>query len=152
MKKLFCTALLACALEAANAKTSPASAPHATASREDDAILLTLTETPEAGWRKLAQVLVQRGYSIEYSDKELLTLSTYALYVPQSGVLRVAGTVVENTLYLRVYSGGNIETGSGPYILARQKSERAWRELEAIAKEVGGSIRYAASAVHTLDK
>ncbi|UOG76872.1 hypothetical protein MTX78_09795 [Hymenobacter tibetensis] len=152
MKKLFCTALLACFMQAVHAQTTTVPAPHATATKEDDTILLELTATPEASWQRLAQVLVQRGYSIEHSNKDLLTLSTYPLFVPQSGVLRVAGTVVKNTFYLRVYWGGNMETGSGPYVLARQKSEKMWRELEAIAREFGGSIRYTTSAVNIDDR
>ncbi|MBC8082057.1 MAG: hypothetical protein H7Z21_02495 [Hymenobacter sp.] len=145
MRKLLLSALLAFPLQAAQAQTPPAPpAPRPTTARNDDTILVDLTDTPEAGWRRLAQVLVRRGYSIEHSDKDLLTLSTHALYLSQP--FRVAATVIDRTVVLRMY-GRRVAADIllTERVQRRGSANEEWRELETIARELGGVIRYATS-------
>jgi hypothetical protein len=142
MKKLFSTVLLALVCQLASAQTS-------SASKDDDTAVVEFVGSPEDGWRKLAQVLVERGYSIEHSDKDLLTLTTHTLYRPGpwlgDGSARVAGTVVNGQLIVRMYFGGEEEKGGLQTTRVRRKNSNDWRELETIAQEVGRSVRYTTS-------
>jgi hypothetical protein len=142
MKKLLYLSLILLSIQIAQAQTSsvPARA-KAVTSKDDDTLVLTLTDTPEASWRRLAHVLVQRGYSIQHSDKDLLTISTYPLLKSGLGKVSAAGTVVNNTLLVRLYWGGTAELGGGQPVLTRRKNNR-WGKLVAIGKEFGGSVSY----------
>ncbi|SMC00359.1 hypothetical protein SAMN00120144_1973 [Hymenobacter roseosalivarius DSM 11622] len=146
MKKLLCLGLLFLSIQAAQAQTAATPAARPVASKDDDTMVLTLTDTPEASWRRLAQILVQRGYSIQHSDKDLLTLSTYALYKPGVRVNRVAGTVINGALIVRMYWGAASDTGGGQPLLARRKHD-GWGELVAIGREFGGAVSYTATTI-----
>lgn len=148
MKKLFCFVVLACCCHLASAQTTTAPPTRPVASKNDDAILVALVGSPEATWRKLAQVLVQRGYSIDHSDQSLLTLSTHP-FGQNSYPIRVTGMVVEQMLVLRMYQWNTPSYGVlGVDLVRRRGGESAeWRELESIAQEMGGHVRYAGSAI-----
>ena len=141
MKKAAYSILLACCVQVGHAQ-SPA-----TTSRDDDTIVLDLTDSPEASWKRLAHLLVARGYSIEHSDKDLLTLSTYALGSDAFPV-RVTGAVINNTLLLRIYERNTSSHVPVSIAIVRRRGggNSEWRELEAIAQEFGGSRRYTVSA------
>ncbi|UOR07318.1 hypothetical protein MUN82_09500 [Hymenobacter aerilatus] len=147
MKKTVYTFLLVVYAQLAHAQSS------ATTSRDDDTILLDLAESPEASWKRLAHILVARGYSIEHSDKDLLTLSTYALGSDAFPV-RVTGTVVNNTLLLRIYEQNAVTHVPMPIAVVRRRGggNSEWRELEAIAQEFGGTKRYTVSATTLANK
>ena len=148
MKKLVYLGLILLSIQQARAQmTAPKPATRvAVSSRDDDTFLLALIDTPEATWRRLAQVLALRGYSIEHSDKELLTLSTYPLEVPGYPI-RVTGLVMNNALVLRMYQSRDLAPGREPNerIRRRGSDNWEWRELEAIAREIGGPVTYATS-------
>lgn len=147
MKKLLCFALLLLCAQSSYAQTTvrtPAS--NATTDRKDDTLIIELTEAPEAAWRHLAQVLVQRGYSIESSSKDLLTLPTHPLLVNNFRAMRVAGMVLnDGTLVIRLYWGGDATSGGVQHVLAQRRFGRQWAELEAVGRDFGGSVRYAAN-------
>lgn len=148
MKKLFCFFLLVCCCHLALAQTSTAPPTRPASGRNDDAILVAFVGSSEVTWRKLAQVLVQRGYSIEHSDQNLLTLSTHPFgqnYFP----IRVTGMVMEQMLVLRMYQWNIPAFGVlGADLVRRRGGESAeWRELESIAKEMGGQVRYTSSLI-----
>ena len=156
LKKLCCLLLLAGSpsLTYAQLRTVPAPVPvpargselSTTASKEHDTMVIELTDAPVAIWRRLAQVLVARGYAIEHSSPELLTLATYALNVNNS-VVRVSGMVEGQTLIVRIHQvfqtdripEGNIR------IRRRGGDNSEWRELEAIGRQLGGTRRYTTS-------
>jgi len=146
MKKVFCIVLLALGFQAAQGQTTTApTVARPVVNRNDDAILVALTDSPEATWRKLAQVLVQRGYSIEHSDQSLLTLSTHP-FGQSSFPVRVTGMVLEQTLILRMYEWNVAAFGAvGASPVRRRGDYTGWRELEAIAQEMGTVVRYTAS-------
>ncbi|UYZ64412.1 hypothetical protein [Hymenobacter weizhouensis] len=154
MKKLCCLIITAVFFQLAQAQTVVRVQPinlvpgaHATPTRTDDTILVELTDTPEAGWRRLAQVLVGRGYSIAHSDKDLLTVSTHVLELP-GHPFRVTGMVIGRTVVLRLYLGGEVEHIGYPTRRSNRGGGNSWdwRELEAIARELGGPVQYATSA------
>lgn len=141
---------MAALIPAAQAQTaSVVPGAHTTPARTDDTILIELpaADTPEVGWRRLAQVLVSRGYSIAHSDKDLLVLSTHVLELPGLP-FRITGMVAGRTAVLRLYKGGEIEkTGYPTYRANRGGGNNwEWRELEAIARDLGGPVQYATSA------
>jgi hypothetical protein len=150
MIKLFCLGLLFFSFQLTQAQTYPAASPTArpVVNKNDDAIIVELTDTPEAGWRQLAQILMARGYSIEHSDKDLLTLSTYQL-----GYSRVAGMVKNKTMILRMYESVNeaaynsqVQYGTPTQrVRRRDNTSGHWRELEAIARELGRITQYMTS-------
>jgi hypothetical protein len=144
MRKLLCLLLWASAAPLALAQTLPSAtqAPAAT-SKDDDTLLIDLVDTPEATWRQLAQLLVQRGYAIEHSSNDLLTLATYPMVLDNQAI-RVAGTVVKQTLWLRVYWANEV---SNPHHRARRRGGNSaeWRELVAIGQQMGGKVRYTVS-------
>jgi hypothetical protein len=109
-------------------------------------MVLTLTDTPEVTWRRLAQVLAVRGYSIEHSDKDLLTLSTYPLEGP-ANPFRVTGIVMDKALVLRMYQVRDLAPGRVPTERIRRRGgdNWEWRELEVIAREMGGEVSYTTS-------
>ncbi len=148
MKKLFCFVALVCCCHLAPAQTTPAAAPRPASSKRDDTILVALSASPEATWRKLAQVLMQRGYSIEHSDQSLLTLSTHP-FGQSNFPVRVTGMVVEQTLVLRMQQW-NVPAfgpvGTAP-VRRRGGYSTEWRELEAIAQAMGTIVRYTASEI-----
>lgn len=144
MKKIFCLGLLSFLMHVAQAQTTaaPVSA-SAITNKNDDTMLLTPTGTPEASWRRLAEVLVRRGYSIAYSDKELFTLSTHGLIrFGMRGPLRVTGMAMNDALIVRLYWGGSADTGGGEPAPARRRYSEPWSELEAIGRDFGGPVHY----------
>ncbi len=110
-------------------------------------MVLALSGTPAESWQRLAQVLVQRGYSIAHSDNSLFTLTTNGLYKRRTGTVTVAGTVVNETIQVRLYWGGSSETGGGSPLPARRKQEDRWAELVSIGQAFGGPISYMTSVL-----
>ncbi|WP_133273193.1 hypothetical protein [Hymenobacter radiodurans] len=148
MKKLLYLGLLFLSIQVAQAQTTPAPAgAQAGANREDDTMVLALSGTPAESWQRLAQVLVQRGYSIAHSDNSLFTLTTNGLYKRRTGTVTVAGTVVNETIQVRLYWGGSSETGGGSPLPARRKQEDRWAELVSIGQAFGGPISYMTSVL-----
>ncbi|WP_133273192.1 hypothetical protein [Hymenobacter radiodurans] len=144
MKKLLLLSLLFLSIHFAQAQT--ATTPRAPADRNHEIILIELTDSPEATWRRLAQVLMQRGYGIEHSDKDLLTLATY----PLEGFgfpIRVVGLLTDKAIMLRMYQSRGSEPGKflTERIRRRGGDNVEWLELEAIARDMGGRISYAVS-------
>ncbi|AII54169.1 hypothetical protein [Hymenobacter sp. APR13] len=157
LKKLCCLLLLAGAAPLAHAQTRPApvkvpapargSVLEATATKEHDTMVIELTDAPMVIWRRLAQVLAVRGYAIEHSSPELLTLATYPLEV-RSSRIRIAGMVEGRTLMVRAYA---VYQNEGyPEINQRARcrggDNAEWEELAAIGQQLGGTIRYTTSA------
>lgn len=156
LKKLCCLLLLAGApaLTYAQVRTVPATVPapargsevSTTASKEHDTMIIELTDAPVVIWRRLAQVLVARGYAIEHSSPELLTLATYSLDVENSDV-RVSGMVEGQTLIVRIYQVYQIDSKPESNVRIRRHGgdNSEWRELEAIGRQLGGTRRYTTS-------
>lgn len=119
--------------------------PSSTASKDDDTMVLALTDTAAESWRRLALVLVQRGYSIAHSDNSLFTVTTNGLYKRRLGTVSVAGTVVNETLLVRMYWGNDTEPGGGQPVPARRKQNDRWAELVAIGQAYGGPVSYTTS-------
>ncbi|GAB2478633.1 hypothetical protein GCM10011375_18390 [Hymenobacter qilianensis] len=133
-------------MQIAQAQTAPtAVAASAAASKDDDTMVLALSGTSAESWRRLAQVLVQRGYSIAHSDNSLFTVTTNGLFKRSIGVLSVAGTVVGETLQVRLYWGSASDTGGGQPLLTRRKQSERWVELVAIGQAYGGPVSYTTS-------
>lgn len=144
MKKLLCLSLLFLCIHFVQAQT--VTTPRAPVDRNHEIILIELADTPEATWRRLAQVLMQRGYGIEHSDKDLLTLATY----PLEGFgfpIRVVGLLTDKAIMLRMYQSRDSEPGRllAERIRRRGGDNAEWLELEAIARDMGGRISYAVS-------
>ncbi|WBA42720.1 hypothetical protein [Hymenobacter canadensis] len=118
----------------------------ATATKEHDTMVIELTDAPAVAWRRLAQVLVARGYAIEHSSPELLTLTTYPLSVDNSAV-RVSGMVEGQKLTVRTYSVSQNDSNPEINIRGRRRGgdNSQWRELEAIGQQLGGTVRYTTS-------
>ncbi|MBC6699580.1 hypothetical protein [Hymenobacter sp. BT190] len=157
LKKLSCLLLLtgAPSLTYAQVRMVPAPVPapargsvlEVTATKEHDTIVIELTDAPAVIWQRLAQVLVARGYAIEHSSPELLTLATNALQVRRSAV-RISGMVEGQKLILRAYevfqNDGNPE--SNKRVRRRGGDNTKWEELQAVGQQLGGTIRYSTSA------
>jgi DNA mismatch repair ATPase MutS len=144
MKKLLFLGLFLL-IQVAQAQTTTAPSGASTASKDDDTMVLALSGTSAESWRRLAQVLVQRGYSIAHSDNSLFTLTTNGLYRRGIGVISVAGTVVNDALIVRLYWGTSENTGGGQPLLSRRKLGDRWVELVAIGQAYGGPISYTTS-------
>ena len=104
---------------------------------------------PDSGivvWKKTAQVLTMRGYSLKATDKDLLTLSTESKSTGRAGEVVIRATVIRRTVML----GGNFTTaildGSGARITYRGMQGSpfmvAWNELQEVAKALGGALTY----------
>ncbi|WBO85752.1 hypothetical protein [Hymenobacter yonginensis] len=156
LKKLCCLLLLAGAAPLAHAQTRPAPVKvpattatplEATATKEHDTMVIELTDAPMVIWRRLAQVLAVRGYAIEHSSPELLTLATYPLEV-RSSRIRIAGMVEGRTLMVRAYAVYQNEGYPETNQRARRRGgdNAEWEELAAIGQQLGGTIRYTTSA------
>lgn len=109
-------------------------------------MVIELTDAPAVAWRRLAQVLVARGYAIEHSSPELLTLATYPLEVRSSRV-RIAGMVEGQKLMVRAYE---VFQNSGfPELNTRARrrggDNAEWEELQGIGQQLGGTVRYTTS-------
>lgn len=156
LKKLCCLLLLAGAptLTYAQLRMVPAPVPapargsvlETTATKEHDTMIIELTDAPEVIWRRLAQVLVVRGYAIEHSSPELLTLATYPTYV-RSSPMRIAGMVSGQTLTLHAYRLYQYTHNPEANERARRRGgdNAEWKELEAIGLQLGGTVRYTTS-------
>ncbi|MBC6607822.1 hypothetical protein H8B13_13430 [Hymenobacter sp. BT188] len=145
MKKLLYVSLLFLSIQVVQAQTATALSGAQIASKDDDTMVLALSGTYAESWRRLAQVLVQRGYSIAHSDNSLFTLTTNGLFKRGVGVVSVAGTVVNETLQVRLYWGSASETGGGQPVLTRRKQGDRWVELVAIGQAFGGPVSYTTS-------
>jgi hypothetical protein len=153
MKKLLYAVLLLLLCQQAQAQATtppPAARPATTPSADErsyDTVLIAVTDTPENAWRQLAQVLLRRGYVIEHSDKDLLTMTTYPL---RKGLkaCRVSGAVVGRELSLRMYQVLAPETEVSPRNQVNRGggNSASWQELEAIGQQMGGTVRYTVSA------
>ena len=121
-------------------------APHATPQNADDTILLTLPNGGEAAWHRAAQVLVARGYTLAYSDAQLLTLNTdFTDIHGTSGYLSVFVFISGNQLTLRARSNATPIPNASFGIVRRGALlgvSRDWQELEAIARDLGGTAGY----------
>jgi hypothetical protein len=156
LKKLCCLLLLASApsLTYAQLRMVPAPVPapargsvlEATATKEHDTMVIELTDAPAVIWRRLAQVLVRRGYAIEHSSPELLTLTTYPLDV-RNTALRISGMADGKTLTVRAYTVLHNSTYPETNLRSRRRGgdNSEWQELQAIGQQMGGTIRYTTS-------
>ncbi len=101
-------------------------------------------------FRKVGQALINNGFSIKYSDMDLGMINTEE---KQYGIWGVASrliiTVDGNTVTMRAeaYNGDSQLTGDERlFRIAEKKGARkcaqmrAWTDMEAIAKDIGGEI------------
>lgn len=154
LKNLLCLLLLATAAPLARAQlrplnetAAPTNAPAAAPAREHDTLVLELPGAPADIWQQLARVLLGRGYAIEHSSAELLTLTTYPLRTDGSGV-RIVGIVEGQTLILRAYILylTNPRPEWTERVRRRGGDNAEWQELMAIGRQMGGTMRYTTSA------
>jgi len=109
-------------------------------------IAVVLPDSGIVAWKKTAQVLTMRGYSLKATDKDLLTLSTESKSTGRAGEVVIRATVIGRTVML----GGNFTTailnGSGTRITYRGMQGSpfmvAWDELQEVAKALGGALTY----------
>ncbi|WP_019948120.1 hypothetical protein [Hymenobacter aerophilus] len=119
---------------------------HATPEKNDDTIVLTLTDEPRVAWQRAAGVLAARGYTFRYSDADLLALSTDFIDLKSTSIIAIFVQVQDNQLLLRGrwITGSDLTTNSRAVrrggFLGGTSSE--WPELEAIAHQLGSTAGY----------
>ena len=148
MKKLLLLAALALASPRAFAQQAE---PHAQPTDNDDTIVLTLPDEGLAAWGRAGRLLAHRGYPIRYASPELLTLTTEPIFRRGTGTVGIVLLVEGHELRLQAY--GLISSEGSPAAEFRMTDRggvlggvaRTWDELEAVARLLGGTVRYARS-------
>lgn len=124
---------------------TPAGA-HEVANHADDTILLVLPDEGEAAWRRAAQVLVAHGYTLAYSDGQLLALTTNFTNLEDAGTYLSLFVLVQgHQLTLRARSCVSPtpdKTLSAVTPKALFGTSRDWQLLEAVARDLGGTKYY----------
>lgn len=122
----------------------------ATPEKNDDTIVLTLPDEGRVAWQRAAGVLAARGYSFRYSDADLLTISTDYIELESHDIIGLFVRVEGNRLLLRGrWLVNNTDAGSGEAVSLGgflSGSTSKWAELEAVARELGGTAAYYNSA------
>lgn len=123
---------------------------HARPEKNDDTIVLTLPDEGRAVWQRAAGVLAARGYTFRYSDADLLTISTDYVRLESYDTIGLFVRVEGNRLLLRGrWLSDDDVTGNG-YAISMggflSGSGSKWAELEAAARELGGTPGYYNSA------
>ena len=123
---------------------------HATPEKNDDTIVLTLPDEGRVAWQRAAGVLAARGYTFRYSDADLLTISTDYIGLESYDIIGLFVRVEGNRLLLRGrWLVKSTDTGSGEAVSLGgflSGSTSKWAELEAVARELGGTAAYYNSA------
>lgn len=122
-------------------------------------IIILSPDSVAAAWTAIRQTLVQQGYGIAQSDKELasfttvpkapdrktniaLTINGYVKAVPSGSAIYLFGNW-GTAVSLGLYGGGNVE---GEAVFAGMEgggNKKAFRAVEAIAKaHSGGKVGY----------
>ncbi|MBT2557549.1 hypothetical protein J7E24_07110 [Hymenobacter sp. ISL-91] len=123
---------------------------HAAPEKNDDTVVLTLPDEGRVAWQRAAGVLAARGYTFRYSDADLLTISTDYIELESYDIIGLFVRVEGNRLLLRgrwlvnSTDAGNGEAVSLGGFLSSSASK--WAELEAVARELGGTAAYYNSA------
>lgn len=147
MKHLLLVALLALARPAAFAQgaISGTTAPD----KNDNTLVVELPEEGAAAWRRVARVLADRGYPFAHSDVHLLALTTAFNPISRTASLSVSALVRGHQLILRGRLEAITTVGSPSQLVAVRRGaplggeSEGWQELELIARELGGPVRYA---------
>ena len=148
MKKLLLLAALALASPRAFAQQAE---PHAQPTDNDDAIVLTLPDEGRTAWERAGRLLARRGYPIRSASPELLTLTTEPIIHEQAGVMGITLVVEGHELRLQAYKPASSEASPAGSFRITDRGKllggvsRDWEELEAVAKLLGGTARYARS-------
>lgn len=124
--------------------------PHPEPDKNDDTIVLTLPDEGHVAWQRAAGVLATRGYTFRYSDADLLALSTDPITIEGARTMFIFVQVQGHQLLLRGrWLGSNDQLGDA-YATSRGGvlggTSNDWTELEAIARQLGGTATYYNSA------
>ncbi|SDX64977.1 hypothetical protein [Hymenobacter psychrophilus] len=147
MKTLLLVALLACTSPAVFAQKAIVGT--TTPDKNDNTLVLELPEEGAAAWQRVARVLADRGYPFAHSDVNLLALTTAFNPISRTASLSVSALVRGHQLILRGRLEAITVVGSPSQIVAVRRSaplggeSEGWQELELIARELGGPVRYA---------
>lgn len=134
--KILLAVLLALAARVAPAQAVPPA--------KANTIIVTLPDSGQVAWRRIAQALIDRGYSIKNSDKDLLLLTTEGKQTGRAGAITVSVSLKGNQATVRATqflgSFGMMQVDyrgmkGSPNLLG-------WQELEAAAKAFGGTLAY----------
>jgi len=157
MKSLYYV-VLAC-LVFGCASTMPPAGPAPTIMDEADAIWILTEDTPEEAYRRIAQTLTDRGYSISDSDPVLQNITTE----PREQTERVGDALVGGKMSLKINASvrkkedtmikltakysttGLYGTKDKEVINAGNNSSytrRGWNELLKVAEACGGTLMY----------
>lgn len=146
MKNVLLALLLALTGPAALAQTTPAGT--LSTDRKDNTLLVELPDEGEAAWRRVAQVLLDRGYPLAYSDVNLLSLTTAFNPLNSTNSLSVSAVVRGHQLTLRGRSEAASIVGTPSQLTVVRRgapmggTRPDWQELEDIARVLGGTVRY----------
>ena len=148
-----CTAVLlaSCYTAGVGQGTAPARQREDAPQPRPNRITITTSDSPEAAYRRIGQILVGRGYAIAQSDPALLILTTEPRELG-SGVIRITASVTDGDSGARVHVKGATKMGYnvGKALLGAAADEdalsaleragmrgsparRAWDEMEAVA-------------------
>ncbi|NVO31086.1 hypothetical protein [Hymenobacter lapidiphilus] len=146
MKSILLVAALALTGPAVFAQTTPAG--NLTADKKDNTLVVELPQEGVAAWQRVAQVLTDRGYPFAHSDINLLVLTTAFNPISSTSSLSVSAVVRGHQLTLRGRSESVSVVGTQSQLTTVRRStslagvSEGWQELEAIARELGGTVRY----------
>ncbi|NVO85059.1 hypothetical protein [Hymenobacter terrestris] len=118
----------------------------------DNTIVLTLPDEGQAVWKRAGRLLAQRGYPVRFASPELLTLSTEPVGSYTQRLMGITFVVEGHELRLQGYYPSGENGASWLSVMEYTNGQgirgRSWKELEEVAKLLGGTVHYTRAPTH----